>query len=133
MRADEYVVNQLLSSQAECEHLKETNFFLREDNKELEKNLKKIRTLFVCKETTGGNGYQIIVNETDGTYGGTILYCWDKNNVPQEFLDWLKVLGLELPVKEPNVEELEKDPELVEQALEKAKELQAEKKESEDK
>ena len=133
MRADEYVVNELLSEKAKNSHLEETNIYLRSDNRELEKNLKKIRTLFECKETTGGNGYAIYCKETDGTYGGTIIYCWDKEKPTQEFLDWLKVLGLELPVKEPNVEELEKDPELVEQALEKAKELQAEKKESEDK
>ena len=133
MRADEYVVNELLNEKSKNAHLEETNIYLRQDNRELEKNLKKVRTLFECKETTGGNGYQIVVHETDGTYAGTIIYCWDKNNVPQEFLDWLKVLGLELPVEEPKVEELESDPELVEQALEKAKELQAEKERKDEK
>ena len=127
MRADEYVVNELLSEKAKNSHLEETNIYLRQDNKELEKDLKKIRALFECKETTGGNGYQIVVHETDGTYGGTIIYCWDKENPSQEFLNWLKVLGLELPIDEPKTEELEKDPELVAEALEKAKELQADK------
>lgn len=133
MRADEYVVNELLGEKAKNSHLEETNIYLREDNRELEKNLKKIRTLFECKETTGGNGYAIYCKQTDGTYGGAVAYCWDKENPNQEFLDWLKVLGLELPVDEPKTEELEKDPELVAEALEKAKKLQADKERKDEK
>lgn len=131
MRADEYVVQQLQIAQREAEETRAANIFLRQDNRELEKEIKTIRSLFECKETTGGNGYAIYCKQTDGTYCGAIAYCWDKNNVPQDFLDWLKVLGLELPIeqpKEPNTEELEKDPQLVAQALEKAKELQAQQK-----
>lgn len=127
MRADEYVVNKLQIAERELAELKAQNIFLMQDCRELEKELKTIRSLFECKETTGGNGYAINCKEIDGTYGGTVAYCWDKNNIPQEFLDWLKVLGLELPTDEPKTEELEKDPELVAEALEKAKELQAEK------
>ena len=130
MRADEYVVNKLQIAERELAELKAQNIFLMQDCRELEKEIKTIRSLFECKETTGGNGYAIYCKEIDGTYGGTVAYCWDKNNVSQEFLDWLKVLGLELPIeqpKEPNTEELEKDPELVAEALEKDKELQAEK------
>ena len=130
MRADEYVVEKLQIAERELAELKARNIFLMQDNRELEKEIKTIRSLFECKETTAGNGYQIVVHETDGGYGGTIIFCWNKENPTKEFLDWLKVLGLELPIEqpqEPNTDELEKDPELVAEALEKAKELQAEK------
>ena len=126
MRADEYVVNKLVAAENEASEFKARNIFLMQENRELENKLKKVCSLFECSETTGGNGYQITINDADGHYEGTLIYCWDKENPTENFLNWLEILGLSLPIDEPKTEELEKDPELVAQALEKAKELQAE-------
>ena len=131
MRADEYVVNKLIAAENEANEFKARNIFLMQENRELENKLKKVLSLFECSETVGGNGYQITINDADGHYEGTLIYCWDKEHPTENFLNWLEILGLSLPIeqpKEPNVEELEKDPTLVAQALEKAKELQAEQK-----
>lgn len=130
MRADEYVVEKLQIAERELAEVRAQNVIMLHDSVETEKRLKKVLSLFECRETTANNGYQIVVNDADGNYEGAIIYCWDKEHPTSDFLEWLKVLGLELPIEQPkeqNTEELEKDPELVAQALEKAKELQAEK------
>lgn len=132
MRADEYVVNELLAVKSENGHLMETNHYLREENRELEKKYNLIKSLFYVEETVGKCGYHIIANKIDGYYGSIIATTMYKNpeEIEPEFMELLDALGLTLPT--PTKEDLENDPELVEQAMEKAKELQAEK-ESEEK
>ena len=135
MSADQYVVNELLNEKAKNSQLEEANLFLREDNRELEKENKKlkdvIKKLFYVEETLGKCGYNICVNDSDGYFKGFIATTYHKNpeEIEPKFMALLNALGLDLPT--PTNEDLENDPELVEQAMEKAKELQEEKKESE--
>lgn len=131
MNAEELLVQRFLLKEKECEQLKETNLFLREDNRELEKKYKLVKSLFYVEETSGKCGYQIIANRINGYYGCIIASTYHKNpeDIEPEFMELLDALGLTLP--EPTNEDLENDPELVAQALEKAKELQEEQKQGE--
>lgn len=127
MRADEYVVNELQKTQHELENVRASNVFLRQENKELLANNIKMRALFECEQIKGEKeplGYRIIVNDLNGYFLGfvTSTYQTDPSKIEKEFLEWLEVLNLELP------KDLEQDQELVEQAMEKAKELQEAKK-----
>lgn len=131
MRADELLVERFLKKEKECEALKDMNYCLREDNRKLEDAFKKLKKMVKLEGTSTGEGYQITLYY-NGSYQGTIAYCWNKNDIPQEFLELLELFGLDLPLPEPNVEELENDRELFDKAMEKAKELQ-EQKESENK
>ena len=132
MRADELLVERFLKKEKECETLKDMNYCLREDNRKLENAFKKLKEMLKLEETNTGDGYRITIYNRNGNYSGTIAYCWDKNDIPQDFLELLEIFGLDLPSPEPNVEELENDRELFNKAMEKAKELQ-EQKESEGK
>ena len=123
MRADELLVERFLEKEKECEALKDMNYCLREDNRKLEDAFKKLKKMVKLEETSTGEGYQIVLYH-NGSYQGTIAYCWDKNDIPQDFLELLEIFGLDLPLPEPNVEELENDRELFNKAMEKAKELQ---------
>lgn len=127
MRADEYVVAELEKTKNLLNEISAQNIFLRQDNKELEKKYNLIKSLFYVEETCGGCGYHIIANKTDGYYCGIVATTYHKNpeEIEPEFIELLDALGLVLPA--PTKEDLESDPELVEQAMEKAKELQAEK------
>ena len=135
MSADQYVVNELLNEKAKNSQLEEANLFLREDNRELEKENKKLKDvvtkLFYVEETSNGNGYRLSVKGLGYCSDSTIAYEWtqDIEKMSPEFLELIDALGLILPT--PTKKDLENDPELVEQAMEKAKELQEEQKESE--
>ena len=132
MRADEYVVNELLATKSENGHLMETNHYLREENRELEKKYNLIKSLFYVEETNTGTGYRLCIKGLGYCGDSSIAYEWtqDAEKLSPEFLELIDALGLILPT--PTKKDLENDPELVEQAMEKAKELQAEK-ESEEK
>lgn len=132
MRADEYVVEELLKARNELNEIKAANIFLREDIKELEKKYKVIKDLFYLEETSSKQGYRLCVKGIGICADSIVASEWTKNieDFSKDFINIVAALGLEIPVEEPNAEELENDPELVEQALEKAKELQS-KKESE--
>lgn len=125
MRADEYVVKELLMAKAEIEQYKDANFVLREQIRELNDKYKKVISLFAC-EKNGTTGYSIVIKEPQGFLKNVMLYDFNDNpsEIDPNFMEWLKVLDLSLPMVEPNPQELEKDQELVDQALEKAKELQ---------
>ena len=132
MRADEYVVAELEKTKNLLNEISAQNIFLRQDNKELEKKYDFIKSLFYVEETSAKCGYHICINDLDGYFKSIIITTYHKNpeEIEPEFMELLNALGLTLP--EPTNEDLENDPELVEQAMEKAKELQA-KKESEEK
>lgn len=127
MRADEYVVQQLIENKEMNAQLIASNALLRQENKELETKLNFIKSLFTLEETSDGSGYRVCVKGF-GYCGDSIIAREWTNKVEEmeeDFINLINALGLEFPIKEPNIEELEKDKELVEKAFEKAKELQA--------
>lgn len=132
MRADEYVVAELEKTKNLLNEISAQNIFLRQDNKELEKKYNLIKSLFYVEEISNGGGYRLCVKGIGYTADSSIAYVWtqDVSEMDKEFLELIDALGLILPA--PTKKDLENDPELVEQAMEKAKELQAEK-ESEEK
>ena len=132
MRADEYVVAELEKTKNLLNEISAQNIFLRQDNKELEKKYNLIKSLFYVEETSNGEGYRLCVKGLGYCSDNSIAYEWtqDTEKLSPEFLELIDALGLILPT--PTKKDLENDPELVEQAMEKAKELQA-KKESEEK
>ena len=127
MRADEYVVAELEKTKNLLNEMSAQNIFLRQDNKELEKKYNIIKSLFYVEETSNGNGYRLCVKGLGYCGDSSIAYEWtqDAEKLSPEFLELIDALGLILPT--PTKKDLENDPELVEQAMEKAKELQAEK------
>lgn len=132
MRADEYVVAELEKTKNLLNEMSAQNIFLRQDNKELEKKYNLIKSLFYIEETSNGEGYRLCIKGLGYCSDSAIAYEWtqDAEKISPEFLELVDALGLILPT--PTKKDLENDPELVEQAMEKAKELQAEK-ESEEK
>lgn len=132
MRADEYVVAELEKTKNLLNEISAQNIFLRQDNKELEKKYNLIKSLFYVEETSNGEGYRLCVKGLGYCSDSSVAYEWtqDTEKLSPEFLELVDALGLILPT--PTKKDLENDPELVEQAMEKAKELQAEK-ESEEK
>lgn len=92
MRADEYVVAELVATKEENEHLKESNHFLREEIRVMEKELKAYKSLFAVEETI--TGYKIVVKDIkyDLTYA-LVESCLDQ----ELFDEWLEKLCLELP------------------------------------
>lgn len=127
MKADEYVVNELLNEKQKNEQLEAANVYLRSDIKALEKKHNLVKSLFACEETIGGTGYLITVTDIKGNYGSIIATTYHKNpsEIEPEFMELLNALELVLP--SPSNEDLENDPSLVNDALEKAEELKAEK------
>lgn len=126
MRADEYVVQQLLEIKEMNAQLIASNAVLRQENKELETKFNFIKSLFTIEETSDGNGYRICVKGLGYCGDSIIARVWTKKveEMDEDFVNLINALGLEFPIEEPNVEELEKDKELVEKAFEKVKELQ---------
>ena len=126
MRADEYVVEELKKTQTELSNALAANIFLRQENREIERKYNLIKSLFYVEETTNGDGYRLCVKGIGYTADSSIAYAWtqDVSKIDKEFLELVDALGLILP--SPTKEDLETDPELVEQAMEKVKELQAE-------
>lgn len=107
LTADQYVVKCLEDKEQEIAKLNEKYddlfkrfVILQGENKKFE----ELKKMFSLEETSTGNGYQITLYY-NGSYQGTIAYCWDKNDIPQEFLELLEIFGLDLPLPEPNVEE----------------------------
>lgn len=129
MRADEYVVQELLANKEKNAQLIASNAVLRQENKELETKYNFIKSLFTLEETFDGNGYRVCVKGFGYCGDEVIARTWTKKveEMDEDFINLINALGLEFPIEEPKTEELEKDPELVAEALEKAKELQAKK------
>lgn len=125
MRADELLVQRFLGLEQRVAQLEETNHYLREDNRELERKYKFIKSLFYLEEDE--DGYKVGIKGIGYCANSSVAYEFtkDPNDMDQEFLELLDALSLVLPT--PEQEGLENDPELVAQALEKAKELQKEK------
>lgn len=124
MNTEEYVVNELLNEKAKNEQLEQANIFLRQDYRDLKKKYDLIKSLFIVEQKSTNLGYDIMVNDLDGYFKGFIISTYHNNpaDIEPQFMELLNALELTLPT--PNNEDLESDQELVEQALEKAKELQ---------
>lgn len=124
MRADEYVVEELLKEKELNKQLIASNSVLRQENKDLETKYNLIKSLFYVEETTNGDGYRLCVKGIGYTADSSIAYVWtqDISKIDEDFLNLVNALGLILP--SPTKQDLGDDPQLVEQALEKAKELQ---------
>lgn len=127
MRADEYVVQQLLENKEKNAQLIASNAVLRQENKELETKFNFIKSLFTLEETRDGGGYSICIKGLGYCGDWTIARVWTKKveEMDEDFINLINALGLEFPIEEPNVEELEQDKEIVEQAFEMVKELKA--------
>jgi len=99
MRADEYVVNELLKEKQKNEQLIVANSVLRNDCFQIKNKLDLVRSLFRVDKTSTNGGYVIQVVDTDGTYAGSISYVWtqDPEKIPLPFLTLLDALGLQLP------------------------------------
>lgn len=129
MRADEYVVQELLANKEKNAQLIASNAVLRQENKELETKFNLIKSLFTLEENSVGTGYKVCVKGLGYCGNSVIGMVWTKKveEMDEDFINLINALGLEFPIEEPKTEDLEKDPELVAEALEKAKELQAKK------
>lgn len=122
MRADEYVVQELLKAQKLLEETRAANIFLREELLQLKKKYDFIKSLFFVEETSDGKGYKLCTKGIGFSTDTTICYEWDKEKLSEDFINIINALDLELP----KTKELENDQELVKQAMEKVEELKAE-------
>lgn len=103
MRADEYVVEQLVKEQTKNQSLMVANSVLREDNYKLKQKHELVCSLFSVEKIAPNSGYAIHVVDTNGSYKGAIAYAWTTNpdEIPLQFMTLLDALGLQLP-SEPN-------------------------------
>ena len=99
LTADQYVVQQLEKKEREINELNEKYddllkrfVFLQTENKKYE----EIKKWFSIKETSTGNGYQLVVRDEDG-HTSTLAYCWNKEEPDQKFLDLLELIGIKFP------------------------------------